>query len=96
MISPWLRILLLLAELWPSLRELGLLLTSLCGILEQVTVLFSPNDGFTSMRRFSLSPFSIINLNWIGSFLPLWKRKHWERENIQGKEINQLCQYDGS
>ena len=95
MISPWLRIL-LLAELWPSLRELGLLLTSLCGILEQVTVLFSTNDGFTSMRQFSLSPFSIINLNWIGSFLPLWKRKHWERENIQGKEINQLCQYDGS
>lgn len=49
MISPWLRIL-LLAELWPSLRELGLLLTSLCGILEQVTVLFSPTDAFTSMR----------------------------------------------
>ena len=95
MISPWLRIL-LLAELWPSLRELGLLLTSLCGILEQVTILFSPTYGFTSMRRLSLSPFSIRNLNWIGSFLPLWKRKHWERENIQGKEINQLCQYDGS
>lgn len=49
MISLWLRIL-LLAELWPSLRELGLLLTSLCGILEQVTVLFSPTDGLTSMR----------------------------------------------
>ena len=84
MISPWLRIL-LLAELWPSLRELGLLLTSLCGILEQVTVLFSPTDGFTSMRRFSLSPFSIINLNWIGSFFAIVEEETLGKREHSGK-----------